>query len=242
MTVLNAVLSILRTGGTPPGPQTWGGGRLLAGLHRPLALYKPVLALTVLRHAASHPEIVVGVRDPGCNRFHQNVASVPTRRIQPAVAKNWLWYLRTQRNVSATRRPDVRDEVANIFSRKLGLADHQELGEIRFTVESLSAAQGISVIGEDEDGRPRTEKLTMFNAVVWLEKGDEHLPAKTASYKPLVWADVDNFIAMSQTRDTGRLEKGLEESHFCAYGLCLQTSVRALSMLDDHQPDPGAAL
>jgi hypothetical protein len=232
----------LRTGVAPPGPQTWGGGRLLPGLHRPLALFKPVLALTVLRYAKSQPEIVVGVRDPESNLCHPNVASVPTRRIQPAVAKKWLWHLRTLRNVSAARRSDVRDEVANVFSRKLGLADHQERGEIRFRVESLSATQGISVIGEHADGRPRTENLTMFNAVVWLEKGDEHLPAKTASYKPLVWADVDNFIEMSQTRDPGRLEKGFEEYFFCAYGLCLQTSVRALSRLDHAEPDPRAIL
>jgi hypothetical protein len=126
--------------------------------------------------------------------------------------------------------------VANLFSRKLGLADRQERGEIRFRIESLSVAQGISVIGEDDGGRPRTERLTMFNAVVWLEKGDEHLPGETGSYKPLVWADANNFIEMSRTRDTGRLGMGFERFFFCAYGLCLQTSVRALERMRRQTP------
>ena len=87
------------------------------------------------------------------------------------------------------------------------------------------------MIGETGDGRPRVEKLTMFNAVVWLEKGDEHLPGETACYRPLVWADANNFIEMSEARDTGRLGLGLERFFFCAYGLCLQTSVLALKRL-----------
>lgn len=232
MTVLDAVRSRWRIGETRPGPDTWGGGRLLTGLHRPLSLYRPVLALTLLRYAASKPEIVVGVRAPESNRYHQNVASVPTRRIQPAVARNWIWALRSHRHHSVARRDDLRDEIATLFSRKLGLADPQERGQIGFTVESFAASQGISVIGEGEDGRPVTETLTMFNAVVRLDKGDEHLPDRTASYDPLVWADVDNFIAMSRSRDTGRLEKGFERYFFCAYGLCLQTSVLALERLD----------
>lgn len=226
MTVLDEVRSWIGT--TPPGASTWGGGRLLTGSFRPLRIYQPVLALTVLRSAASTPEIIVGVRDPESNRYHQNVASVPTRRIHPAVARRWIWALRFRRYAAASRRPDLHDEVATLFSRKLGLADRLERGEIRFRVESLAASQGISVIGETEDGRPRTEKLTMFNAVVWLEKGDEHLPSGTASYHPLVWADADNFIEMSRTRDTGRLGLGFERFFFCAYGLCLQTSVLAL--------------
>jgi hypothetical protein len=231
MTALDAVRSMWRIGTVPPGPSSWGGGRLLVGMFRPLWIYKPVLALTVLRSAASTPDIIVGVRDPESNRYHQNVASVPTRRIQPAVASRWIWALRLRRHASAARRADLHDEVANLFSRKLGLADRQERGEIRFRIESLSASQGISVIGESDDGRPRTEKLTMFNAVVWVEKGDEHLPAGTASYKPLVWADANSFTEMSKARDIGRLGLDFERFFFCAYGLCLQTSVLALERL-----------
>lgn len=241
MTVLDEVRSRWRIGVSRPGPSTWGGARLLTGVFRPLAVYQPVLALTLLRSAASTPEIVVGVRDPESNRYHQNVASVPTRRIQPAIARRWIWALRFGRHAAAARRADLHDEVANLFSRKLGLADRQERGEIRFRIEALSASQGISVIGESDDGGLRTERLTMFNAVVWVEKGDEYLPRETASYKPLVWADVDNFIEMSQARDTGRLGLGFERFFFCAYGLCLQTSVLALERLRRPTPVAGPA-
>jgi hypothetical protein len=231
MSVLDEVRSRWRIGGVPPGSSTWGGGRLLPALFRPIRRYKPVLALTILRSEATTPDIVVGVRDPEANRYHQNVASVPTRRVRPAVARRWIWALRFRRHESAARRADLHDEVANLFSRKLGLADPQERGKIQFRIESLSAAQGISVIGETDDGRVRTEKLTMFNAVVWLEKGDEHLPSATASYKPLVWADVNNFMDMARSRDTGRLGPDFERFFYCAYGLCLQTSMLALTRL-----------
>lgn len=231
MTVLGDVRARWRVGAVPPGPTTWGGGRLLTGLFRPLRFYKPVLALTILRSSATTPDIVVGVRDPGANRYHQNVASVPTRRIRRDVARSWIWALRLRRYGAAGRHADLYDEVANLFSRKLGLADYQETGEIQFRIESLTARQGVSVIGETEDGRPRTEKLTMFNAVVRVEKGDEFLPRHTASYNPLVWADANNFMAMARTRDTGHLGSEFEQSFYCAYGLCLQTSVLALERL-----------
>jgi hypothetical protein len=194
-------------------------------------VHKPVLALTLLRYSASEPDIVVGVRDPEANKYHQYVASVPTRRVSKAVAHRWIWALRLGRQSSVAARADLYDEVANILSRKLGLADRQERGEITFRIESLSASQGVSVIGLENDDQPRTENLTMFNAVVWLEKGDEFLPDQTASYRPLLWANVNKFVEMSMTRDTGRLGAGLEKYFFCAYGLCLQTSVLALQRL-----------
>jgi hypothetical protein len=216
-----------------PGPHTWGGGKLLPGLYRPLGKYAPVLALTVLRYSKSRPEILVGVRDPMANETHQNVASVPTRRIQHAVAREWLRRLRTHRAASLSGRTDLRDEVANIFSRKLGLSDAQERGHVDFDVESVTAFQGVSVIGERPDGGPVTENLTMFNALVVLRKGDDKVPPETASYNPLVWADMDDFVAMTRTRDVGRLNAGLERWFFCAYGLCLQTSTQVLMRLPE---------
>jgi hypothetical protein len=215
----------------PPGSQTWGGGRLLPGLRRTLGDFQPVLALTVIRHRGESPEILVGVRDPESNRTHQNVASVPTRRVRLDVARRWLWQLRTGRGAAATRRHDLRDEVAHTFSLKLGLADARERGLVDFDVVSLSAFQGISVIGERSDGQPLTENLTMFNAIITLTRGDDEVPRETASYKPLVWAGTGDFTAMTRSRDIGRLNVGLENSFFCAYGLCLQTSAR---MLTDH--------
>jgi hypothetical protein len=156
---------------------------------------------------------------------------VPTRRVRQDVARRWLWQLRTRRGAAAARRHDLRDEVAHTFSLKLGLADARERGLVDFEVVSLSAFQGISVIGESADGQPLTENLTMFNAIITLTRGDDQVPPDTASYKPLVWAGTGDFTAMTRARDIGLLNAGLENSFFCAYGLCLQTSAR---MLADH--------
>jgi hypothetical protein len=124
---------------------------------------------------------------------------------------------------------DVRDEIAHVFSRKLGLADALERGMVDFEVAAWHAFQGVSVIGEDSDGSPLTENLTMFNALVALHDGLALVPSATASYRPLVWADLDDFIMMTRTRDPGHLNAGLESAFYCAYGLCLATSVAVLS-------------
>jgi len=199
------------------------------GIERPLEDFSPVLALTLLSENWPAPrEILVGVRNPAANKTHQGVASVPTRRVPLVLAEAWIEALRRGRPHKAAARLDLRCEVANIFSMKLGLADPLELGLVRFTVVRLEGTQGISVIGEDEDGTALTENLTMFNACVVLEEGRDHIPKATASYDPLVWGTVDNFLAMTATYDAGRLDAGLEDAFACAYGLCLQTSARML--------------
>lgn len=176
-----------------PGYPSTGAAVLLPGIDRPLANYPPVLALTLLTQPGPRErEILVGVRTPAANRTHQDVASVPTSRVPLVLAEAWIDQLRRGRLDEAAARSDLRSEVANIFSSKLGLADPLELGLVRFTVQRLAAAQGISVIGEDDAGAMLTETLTMLNAHVVLDAGRDHIPDATASYNPLVWGTVDN--------------------------------------------------
>jgi hypothetical protein len=212
-----------------PAAQTWGGARLLGGLNRSLHDFRPVLALTVIDRSEGRPRILVGVRDPETNRTHQNVASVPTRRVRHTVARSWLPTMRRRRPLTQAQRDDIRDEVAHMLSLKLGLAEAQERDQVNFDLHACRGFQGISVIGEYADGRPLTENLTMFNALITLHNGLRLVPRETASYRPLVWADTDDFIAMTRTRDTGRLNAGLDDAFSCAYGLCLETSVAMLS-------------
>jgi hypothetical protein len=217
-------------------PQAWGGSTLLPGSYRRLGRYAPVLALTVLKRGAHGPMILVGVRDPLANKTHQNVASVPTRRVQTAVAGRWRRQLRWCGERSVRDRTDLHEVISNILSRKLGLADAQERDQVRFAVSGFAAAQGVSVIGELPDGRPLTETLTMFNACVLIEEGADLIPAATASYRPLVWAELGAFVEMTNRRDPGRLNAGLEGAFACAYGLCLQTSLRMLRHIANDAP------
>lgn len=219
---------------TEPTSNTWGGAIRHHGLGKPLDQYSPVLALTLLRpRPDGRYQILVGVRSPESNRTHPNVASVPTQRIKSsAVARCWIQRLRRSGGASLVMRNDLRGEVSYLLARKLGLADPLEYGHVRFGALKLSAAQGRSVIGETPTGEPLTERLTMFNCSVLLREGADHIPRKTASYDPLVWAEVDDFVAMARTRDAGRLKAGLENSFACAYGLCLQTSLEMLTSID----------
>lgn len=206
-----------------------GAAILLPGIDRPLEDFAPVLALTLLsENGSAAREILVGVRTPAANKTHQDVASVPTRRVPLLVAQAWMDQLSHGQLDKAAARLDLRFEVANILGMKLGLADPLELGRVQFTVVQLEGTQGISVIGEDEDGTVLTENLTMFNACVVLDGGRDNVPRATASYEPLVWGTVGNFLAMTATCEAGRLDPGLEGIFVCAYGLCLQTSARML--------------
>jgi hypothetical protein len=224
----------LTTEEVEPTPTTWGGATLHLGLGKPLDQYSPVLALTLLRpRPDGRYQILVGVRSPESNRTHPNVASVPTQRIKSsAIARSWIQPLRRSGGASLVRRNDLRGEVSYLLARKLGLADPLEYGHVRFDALKLSAAQGRSVIGETPTGKPLTERLTMFNCSVLLRDGADRIPRKTASYDPLVWAEVDDFVAMATSRDAGRLNAGLENSFACAYGLCLQTSLAMLASID----------
>lgn len=217
-----------------PTSTTWGGAILHPGLGKPLDQYLPVLALTLLRpRSDGQCQILVGVRSPESNRTHPNVASVPTQRIKSsATARSWIQRLRRAGGASLIGRHDLRGEISYLFARKLGLADALEYGQVRFDALKLSASQGKSVIGETPTGKPLTECLTMFNCSVLLREGADHIPPKTASYNPLVWAEVNDFVAMAATRDAGRLNAGLENSFACAYGLCLQTSRAMLAAID----------
>jgi hypothetical protein len=198
--------------------------------HRPLLEFMPVLALSVIMlDATGAVRILVGVRDPRANRTHPNVASVPTRRVAAPLAEDWRKRMRRSGLTRAEDYPGLRTEVLSILSQKLGMADSVELGRVDAQLFGLQASQGISVIGEDDLGAQITESLTMFNAGVLVSADTAKLvPGRTGSYRSLVWADVESFLSMTSTRDVGRLNAGLEKFFFCAYGLCLQTSVAML--------------
>ena len=192
--------------------------------------YSPVLALTLLRRRAAGMQILVGVRTPVANKTHALVASVPTMRVPTALATVWSDRRLRKHHIRPADHPELAYAVSHILSRKLGMADHLELEQLRFEIRQIGAWQGTSVIGETL-GEPRTEDLTMFNACVVLTDGDDQFPEATASYSPIVWADVSDFLQMTQNRDVGALKAGLDEVLVCVYGLCLQTTEHMLTHL-----------
>jgi hypothetical protein len=203
---------------------------LLSSVSHPLSLYRPVLALTLVRRgSAGQFEILTGVRTPAANRTHQDVVSVPTLRVADPVAAEWLDTLSRRPDEPLAETDEVAREVANLLARKLGVADWLELGEIELRCRKLGAWQGTSVVGENDDGGLVTENLTMFNACVEVVRGGELFPPSTASYDPLLWARVDDFLRMVVTREVGLLRADLDELLFCAYGLCLQTTARLIA-------------
>jgi hypothetical protein len=227
---MNARAGVVHATSLPPDRGEWGGSKVLLGLGRPLREYKPVLALSVLRTSGEgRREILVGVRDPRTNRTHQNVTSVPTRRVPTILANSWIERLRRSHSTEVgDEYPGLRHEAYALLCAKGGIADPLERGEVKFTLRCVGASQGISVIGELANGAKLTEKLTMFNVEVLVDDGAHQVPQSTASYSRLVWADVKAFARMVRLRDVGQLNVGLEEAFACAYGLCLQTSISLL--------------
>jgi hypothetical protein len=195
---------------------------------QPLSRYLPVLAVTLLRERDFAWEILAGVRTEVANKTHPDVVSVPTLRISSAVAREWTDGLSGPDGDAFRSGGAALREVANLLARKLGAADVLELGQIRLEPLDLDVWQGTSVIGEDENG-PITEDLTMFNACVEVSAGADLCPGETASYKPLLWARLDDFLQMVRTRDVGQLNAGLNPLQFCAYGLCLTSTERIVS-------------
>lgn len=185
-------------------------------ISEPFTRFRPVLAVSLLRRRDGDWEILTGVRTPAANRTHPDVVSVPTLRVPEVVAEQW------------PGDGDVLREVENLLARKLGVADALELGLISLAQRHFGGWQGTSVIGEDEEGL-RTEDLTMFNACVEVLSGSDLFPERTATYDPLRWARVADFLRMVRTREVAHLGVDLDPIQFCAYGLCLTSAERVLA-------------
>ena len=195
----------------------------LAEVTASLSAYRPVLALTVIRYGSRGVEILTGVRTEAANLTHPGVVSVPTLRVPEVLAESWLSGI--DASIGLGR------EMENLLARKLGVADAIELEKVRWKIHAFGAWQGTSIIGENQNG-PVTEDLTMFNACIEIVEGSDLFPAETASYKPLLWVPVKNFLRMVRTRQVAALgADGDELLLFCVYGLCLESAVRVLSIV-----------
>jgi len=204
------------TGQVPAGPL------LLDGRELPMEHYAPVIAVTVLRDGADGTEVLTVVRRPETNATHPDVLSVPTMRVPVGLADHW-----PSAASDATGIAGLAFCVEALLSRKLGLADVLELGEVRYRLGRLGAWQGTSFIGVDGE-RDITEDLTMFNVAVYLTRGGHHVPAGTASLAPITWTREETFHAIVETGDVALLDADLDAVLVCVRGLCVETSRRLL--------------
>jgi hypothetical protein len=221
-----------RTNGGVKHRQVRSVGTARLGIDRSLRTYPPVLALTLLRHYRGQDEVLVGVRTDR-NGTHHNVMSVPTIRVLPEVAKDWVAPLAdgVLSRTGLRRRPSlertVRHVVCEILARKLGKAGALERNEVKFEIDAMMAIQGTSLLASSGD-EDVTEDLTMFNAQVRWTDGNDIADGWTVPYKPLLWTTEAKFTEMARTRDVGVLDEGLDEIEVCVRGLCIDSTVLTL--------------
>ena len=212
----------------------WG---LEEGLGRSLAEYEPVLSLTIIRQGQYEQEILMGVRTSLANNTHENVWSVPTKRIE-GVESPAEWKAILDRNGGMPLSAEGLRECASslrlwtnyLMMLKLGAANLMETRRLDYEILKLGAWQGVSLI-DYIGGQDVTEALTMFNLAVMITAGDSEFPSRTLSYDPLTWVPISRFLLAAETKniyDLGVPMDPLRSVEMCIRGLCVETSTLML--------------
>jgi hypothetical protein len=115
-----------------------------------------------------------------------------------------------------------------------------ERGVVALVPQTLHAWQGVSVIGTAPTGAPRTESLTMFNSRVVLV-GDFSSVEPTEAYDPLVWIHEDDFLAAYRDLDPEKLGEPISSTASAMYGLCVESTYRALNHQSELSHEPFTA-
>ena len=207
------------------------------GVRRPLTDYEPVLSLTVLREGSDEREILMGVRTAVTNTTHQNVWSVPTKRIEQLEdASEWGTILCQSDGFPLSSEHigqcnlSLRLWTNYLMMLKLGAANILESGLLDYTILKLGAWQGVSLI-DYLDGHDVVERLTMYNLAVMVNSGHMEFPSRTLSYNPLVWVPISRFLRAVETRnvdDLGVPVEPLMAVEMCIRGLCVETTTLML--------------
>ena len=114
--------------------------------------------------------------------------------------------------------------VEGILSRKLGVADSLENGELSFSATLAAEAVGTSVY--DKPTR-RSEQIRMAGISVTVARGAAVFPASTPSYSHVLWVPVNRFLEAVQVKNPAML--GLDPFKFCIHGLCIATTYDVLA-------------
>ena len=212
-----------------------------------------VLALTVVRpngestdgHADGF-DVLSCVRDRSVNLTHPDVVSVPTQRI-PISIGNELEALGTpngsygETTLLASDRYSSQDSdghnpmiyiVESLLSRKMGVADALESGDLEFTAELVGyhhgharypAGTGVNHDIDDD------EELKMLNLRVEVTRGADLFPDQTVSYKTQNWSRVSEFLEMWDAKDPLIIGLTPEQAFGCCVdGLCIASTYDGL--------------
>lgn len=246
---------------TPPGID--GVSRPAATVWRPPSLPgvewvgSPVMALAIIDSTGRPPAearpdspILLGIRCPQANATHPNVVSVPTQRVPGAFlletiaactlvqAADAAWFF-TFPEVTNTRENGhhpVIFLIESVLSRKLGVAQALERGEIEFTAGFFSLTTGIAHYG-DEGPYGTAERMVMGNLWVAVTRGFDRFPGRTESFSRVFAATLEALDHAKATGDiTGLAGGGLDPAVHSIGGVCIASTINALRF---HLADSG---
>lgn len=206
-----------------------------------------VLALTLVDantladgKIAAETKVRIGARRSETNLTHPEIVSAPTQRIPEGLAKGILDLCKKSQDLNspAPFRPETISNfstnghhpiiyaVESLLSRKLGLSDHLEQKNIRFSAISVLSLVGWAnypnLIGVSDAPYPERENLKMINIRVHIHKGADLFPSNTASYHFSRWVTAENYCKMMDGKDVSQV--GLDGFRFCVDGLCVATT------------------
>lgn len=224
---------------------------------------RPVLAVTIVDASAEsyngiteNTEIFVAVRSENTNRQHKNIASVPTRRIIEKV----LWEIvkptplailddteevlldsamEESGNGASESSPTIM-AVDYLLSRKLGIGEALEAGDVKFRARPVILKAGPSPQLSDDD---EDEWLIMVNILVEVTRGRAYFPKKCNAYSLADWISVKDFLAavpapLSTTSSVPqkkiKFPNGEAAEYICG-GLCVCTSSVLINSLKSSQ-------
>jgi len=197
-----------------------------------------VIALTIVAPKMIHddgPEgldVLIGVRRPETNGNHKNVASVPTIRVSDTVFDSIYDRWEASQDTNKTKEiPDrlLNDVVESVLSRKLGLADPLEYGQVEFDATPSVYKEGTSPLLSDGD---QPDAIRMLNILVELRQGREYIPESTASYSALRWFDINEAMNCIDKEELFVFDDVANPTRYICGGLCICTSEILLKQVE----------
>lgn len=198
--------------------------RLRAGVHAPVATYRPVVAVTLTR---GRDQVLVVVRDPEENRTHPGVVSSPTRRIHGRDLE--IAALAAELAAGENDVPGwLLAEVGSLLVDKVGIAAEATRGLRGTHVQVWQAESVIALEGSEVVAEP----LTMLNVHVALPEEVE-VPVRTRSHSQQRFVSRQAHHAAFARRDaTGIVDPDALGVPPVVYGLCTQSTTAMLELVE----------